>query len=1365
MNNSNFHLTKLTFLFLLIFNSIAYSQNHSLDFDGTDDYVDLDNIPASLTYSVEFWVNLTTVTDDDRILSANNSNNNVYSIFISGTKLGITVGGGNTAVVATTTDLQSNTWYHVAFIRKSATEVDFYLNGIQEVPTRIVDSQLEFVDEQTLCQPFIASGNFNGNYAECKIDEFRVWDGIRTQSEIQNNMNTELSGTETNLVAYYKFDDNNSANDIEDCTSNGYHGTRFGTGGANNLPQFVTDQPSGLSDVVCMGCSGTTGPTALCQAITINLGIERDYNLQPSEIDNGSSDDCPTLEYLLSLDYFNCDDEGTTMLVDLTVTDTDGNTDSCSANVSIVDFNYSPLSITAIDTLCIGDDAIIEVNGFQSNTLFSNNKISSGESTARQFDVGDFNGDGNIDIVVVNEGIDEVVLFQNLGNNNYNRLILTDTLDRPFTVKVTDFDSDGHLDVIVGSTNDSEITFLKNDGTGLFTGNLLTNLATNIYELNVADIDLDGDLDIIANHVSPRELAYYEIEAGTVIQKHVIYSNYLDGKVFLGDLNGDSYIDISIYNSIFINNSGTGFTRYNLGFYGTIGLHDIDNDSDLDIFAIPPSSSGEPMRLYLNNGAASFSPGPLFSSGYNKHVDIVDYNNDGHNDIFVGRRNNVNNVGPYIWINNGDTTFEPFSTISNATTEQLMVLDIDGDSEYEIIQAYGTDVDNIEIDLSCSIAFELDGIPDTSSMAIIAATSWTQDFGVLPPGNHTFEITGFAYNEDCYKDTTIVEAFHVSNNTEQNWYTDNDGDGYGDSNSNPVLSCLTLAGYSLDNTDCNDNDPFNYPGNTEVCDGYDNNCDDIFDEGFITETISFYDTLALGLGIAPNEHFGAIVKADEDVMASFAPGDNNNTTADNIYIFNRSTCLDLDWSFHKKKQVLGAASFDISKDYLVVSLPYLDTLGSNTGAIYLYGRDEGGLDNWGLVKTIMASDPQTSPSTIPGFGAVVTLYENTIAVTGYGKVYILEKDFGGPNNWGEKLQITGDTPQGMGSSINMHGELLAIGANTENNLEGAVYIYERNYGGNMNWGRMKKISGTSSTQLFGTNAVIHNDIIVVNSTHGAFTGNLHIYERNNGGQDNWGHLQTIADTTICYKKETGNINKIDVSGDYIVCGTGGRNPDVGAGEAIVLKKNQCSANLWGVIRRISTKEFTSDTRYTSCGASNVILDDQIIIGVPGYDHPGGFFHGGIMIMKHDSYVPEALCQSFNVAIPPTGSVNLQATDLSDIDQCWYSNTSVSPSLIDCNYTNEVSVTLTMTDNNSNSTTCVSNVSINDEFGTCCPDNLTVNSEPITDGIYDAHLKILSAGSVNNNSNVQYNAATICLENGFEVQIGSIFEAIINPCTN
>ena len=57
-----------------------------------------------------------------------------------------------------------------------------------------------------------------------EIDELRIWNDVRTESEINDNMFNELDGDEAGLVAYYKMS-NGSGTTVSDNSSNTYNGT------------------------------------------------------------------------------------------------------------------------------------------------------------------------------------------------------------------------------------------------------------------------------------------------------------------------------------------------------------------------------------------------------------------------------------------------------------------------------------------------------------------------------------------------------------------------------------------------------------------------------------------------------------------------------------------------------------------------------------------------------------------------------------------------------------------------------------------------------------------------------------------------------------------------------------------------------------------------------------------------------------------------------------------------------------------------------------------------------------------------------------------------------------------------------------
>jgi hypothetical protein len=82
------------------------------------------------------------------------------------------------------------------------------------------------------------------------------------------------------------------------------------------------------------------------------------------------------------------------------------------------------------------------------------------------------------------------------------------------------------------------------------------------------------------------------------------------------------------------------------------------------------------------------------------------------------------------------------------------------------------------------------------------------------------------------------------------FYVDIDNDTYGNPSST-IQACTVPAGYSVNNTDCNDANAAVNPGATELCNGFDDNCNTVIDEGCTTYTF-FADTDGDTYGDAAN---------------------------------------------------------------------------------------------------------------------------------------------------------------------------------------------------------------------------------------------------------------------------------------------------------------------------------------------------------------------------------------------------------------------------------------------------------------------------------------------------------------------------------
>ena len=120
--------------------------------------------------------------------------------------------------VTSSANFSFNQWTHIA-ATYDQTNVKIYVNGALTC-TLANTNALPTGSERWL----LGKKWDEPNYFPGKMDEIRIWNVARTQTQIQNSMNSTISPTTSGLVGYYKMDEA-SGNSAADATGHGYTGT------------------------------------------------------------------------------------------------------------------------------------------------------------------------------------------------------------------------------------------------------------------------------------------------------------------------------------------------------------------------------------------------------------------------------------------------------------------------------------------------------------------------------------------------------------------------------------------------------------------------------------------------------------------------------------------------------------------------------------------------------------------------------------------------------------------------------------------------------------------------------------------------------------------------------------------------------------------------------------------------------------------------------------------------------------------------------------------------------------------------------------------------------------------------------------
>jgi hypothetical protein len=205
---------KLAFIVLLItvcsLNLHAQSGN-VLDFDGVNDYVDIPyNVSVSTsTQSVQLWVRINSNNGSRQTILTSGGKTTVYNGYeIYADSDGhwyIEVGkSGASFIPIQGPAITYGVWTNLAFVYDQ-NSIRIYENGTLTTtfPISGVRSGPQFPTR-------LGAGNTSGaanEYFGGQLDEVSIWHNILTPAEVTSNMNNSLTGSETDLLQYYNFNE------------------------------------------------------------------------------------------------------------------------------------------------------------------------------------------------------------------------------------------------------------------------------------------------------------------------------------------------------------------------------------------------------------------------------------------------------------------------------------------------------------------------------------------------------------------------------------------------------------------------------------------------------------------------------------------------------------------------------------------------------------------------------------------------------------------------------------------------------------------------------------------------------------------------------------------------------------------------------------------------------------------------------------------------------------------------------------------------------------------------------------------------------------------------------------------------------
>ena len=310
--------------------------------------------------------------------------------------------------------------------------------------------------------------------------------------------------------------------------------------------------------------------------------------------------------------------------------------------------------------------------------------------------MGDFNGDGKLDVAVANDNSATFSILLGNGDGTFPTRLDASGIFAPGGLTSGDFNGDGLLDLAVTDLQGNQVTVYVGGGDGTFAISATMSAGAAPSGIVTGDFNGDGVLDLAVTNQS------LDSNVGTSI---IVFLGYGDGTFDSGttyvvgtnpvgiaaaDVNSDGKLDLIVANvgsnntSILLGNGdGTFHAPTNLAAHSSpvaVAIGDVNADGKPDL--ILALVSGE-IAISLGNGNGTFATPVYYTAGTSPtSIALGDFDGDSILDISVA--NSVENNAT-VYLGNGDGSLQlPVTFATGASPAQVVIGDFSNDGKLDL---------------------------------------------------------------------------------------------------------------------------------------------------------------------------------------------------------------------------------------------------------------------------------------------------------------------------------------------------------------------------------------------------------------------------------------------------------------------------------------------------------------------------------------------------------------------------------------------------------------------------------------------------------------------------------------------------------